>query len=181
MMRQAISKKTARRNVSGKSFPQAACPWLDIRTMSWSARASTTAAASSSEPGGRNGTTGTSLPTYSGPSRVTLKSLGLSFMQATTVAYGDWKCRTHPTSGLLRMTPRWKPASIVGRTPFRHRPSLMRHRATWSSRSSSSQLPVAESRARPESPESSGRRRDRLPLLHESSPASAALRAHLEK
>ena len=39
-----------------------------------------------------------------------------------TVAYGDWKCRTHPTSGLLRMTPRWKPASIVGRTPFRHRP-----------------------------------------------------------
>ena len=39
-------------------------------------------------------------------SRVTLKSLGLSFMQATTVAYGDWKCRTHPTSGLLRMTPR---------------------------------------------------------------------------
>ena len=40
MMRQAISKKTARRKVSGKSGPQATCPWLDIRTMSWAVRAS---------------------------------------------------------------------------------------------------------------------------------------------
>ena len=42
MMRQAISKNTARRKVSGKSGPQATCPWLDIRTMSWAVRASTT-------------------------------------------------------------------------------------------------------------------------------------------
>ena len=32
-MRQAISKNTARRKVSGKSGPQATCPWLDIRVV----------------------------------------------------------------------------------------------------------------------------------------------------
>ena len=118
MMRQAISKNTARAEGVGEVGAAGDLSVVGHQDNVVGGEGFHDRSASSGLPGGRNGTTGTSRPDVELVLRgVTLKSRGLSFMQATTVAQGDWKCRTQPTSGLFRIVPRWNPASIVGRTP----------------------------------------------------------------